>query len=123
MCETLDDDLGWTDPVGLLQRLQNALRILAEGRGETAVRRVEAAARELAVIRLEEFPPQLRERATEVLGFLKKHADSEIKQYLRLHRLNPRDRKTFVANLMVLYEACLIDIGRTWPRWNFVYPG
>jgi hypothetical protein len=31
-------DLGWTDPVGRLVRLQTAVRTLAEGRGKTADR-------------------------------------------------------------------------------------
>jgi hypothetical protein len=28
----------------------------------------------------------------------------------------------FVADIIALYEACLIDIGRTWPLRDFEYP-
>ena len=36
--------------------------------------------------------------------------------------LTPTERKQIVADLQALYEACLIDLGRAWPEWDFVYP-
>ena len=36
--------------------------------------------------------------------------------------LTPTEQHNLVADIIGLYEACLIDIGRTWPRWDFVYP-
>jgi len=29
---------------------------------------------------------------------------------------------SFIEDLLALYEACLIDLGRTWPEWDFMYP-
>ena len=36
--------------------------------------------------------------------------------------ITPTQRKQFVADTTAMYEACLIDIGRTWPQWDFGYP-
>jgi hypothetical protein len=36
--------------------------------------------------------------------------------------LKPSERARFVGDLIALYEACLLDIGRTWPKYDFVYP-
>jgi len=33
-----------------------------------------------------------------------------------------KERTHFVGDLLALYEACLIDLGRSWPMWAFMYP-
>jgi hypothetical protein len=38
------------------------------------------------------------------------------------NQVKPSERVRFVNDLLALYEACLIDLGRTWPKWNFMYP-
>jgi hypothetical protein len=37
-------------------------------------------------------------------------------------KMPPTQRAAFVSNLMALYEACLIDVGRCWPEHDFLYP-
>jgi hypothetical protein len=63
----------------------------------------------------------LSHRATRVLEFRGKyvyHASGE--SYF--HSVKPSDKKGFITDLIALYEACLIDIGRGWPQWDFMYP-
>ncbi len=65
--------------------------------------------------------PNTRGRATRVLEFRGKyvfHAGDE--SYFR--QVKQRDRVSFIEDLLALYEACLIDLGRTWPEWDFMYP-
>ncbi len=42
--------------------------------------------------------------------------------YFAFDALTPTERKQVVADITALYEACLIDIGRSWPQWDFMYP-
>jgi hypothetical protein len=114
-------DDGWGgDHVGKLLSLQTAVRHLAEGQGKTADRLQKAT---YALLRLfpEHFPEHLRHRATRVLEFCRKyvfHAGDE--SYF--HPVKRGDKKRFITDLIALYEACLIDIGRGWPQWDFMYP-
>jgi hypothetical protein len=34
----------------------------------------------------------------------------------------PKRRAQITADITAIYEACLIDIGRNWPQWDFMYP-
>jgi hypothetical protein len=114
-------DHGWGgDHVGKLVRLQTAVRILAEGRGTTA-ERLERATYSLVTLFERDFPEHLRNRAKVVLELRSKyvfHAGDE--SYF--HQVKPSDRVNFAINLLALYEACLIDLGRSWPTWDFMYP-
>jgi hypothetical protein len=114
-------DNGWGgDHVGKLLRLQTAVKTLAEGRGTTA-ERLEKATYPLATLFPKDFPTHLHSCATRVLEFREKyvfHAGDE--SYFR--PVKPSDKTRFVRDLIALYEACLIDIGRTWPEWDFMYP-
>jgi hypothetical protein len=116
-----DPYCGWTsDHVGTLSKLQTAVRIMAEGKGKTA-ERLEKATYALATLDLRNFPEHCRNRATRVLAFRGKyvfHAGGS--SYFK--QVNPSDRVRFTADLLALYEACLIDLGRTWPMWDFMYP-
>jgi hypothetical protein len=115
------DDHGWGgDHVGKLHKLQTAVRILAEGDGKTA-ERLNRATYPLVTLFPRDFPAQLRERATRVLELREKyvfHAGDE--SYF--HQVKPRDRRNFAGDLIALYEGCLIDLGRSWPEWDFMYP-
>jgi hypothetical protein len=115
-------DLGWTDHVGRLDRMRTAVRILAESRGKTADR-MEKATYALCTIRPEDFPMGLRNRAEKVLS-LRGNVARAIGDYtyFAFNELKPSERARFVKDLLSLYEGCLIDIGRTWPMWDFVYP-
>jgi hypothetical protein len=114
-------DNGWGgDHVGKLLRLQTAVRILAEGQRKTT-ERLQRATYALATLSPTDFPQHLRNPATRVLEFRKKyvfHAGGE--SYF--HPVKPNDKTRFVSDLITLYEACLIDIGRGWPMWDFMYP-
>jgi hypothetical protein len=114
-------DNGWGgDHVGKLDRLQTAVRILAEGRGKTTGR-LQNATSSLVRLSTTDFPEHLRNRATRVLEFRGNHVfhagDSSY-----FHPVRPSDKTRFVHDLIALYEACLIDIGRGWPQWDFMYP-
>jgi hypothetical protein len=68
-----------------------------------------------------DFPARLRNRATRTLGLREKyvyHAGGE--SYF--HRVKPSDRMNFANDLMALYEACLIDLGRSGLQWESIYP-
>ena len=41
---------------------------------------------------------------------------------LAFDELGPSVRKQIVLDLTALYEACLIDLGRNWPEYDFMYP-
>jgi len=114
-------DEGWgSDHVGKVVCLQTAVRILAEGRG-TIAQRLQSATYPLITLFPSDFPKRLRDRARKVLEFRSKyvfHAGNE--SYF--HRVKPSDRVNFIRGLLALYEACLIDLGRTWPEWDFMYP-
>lgn len=120
---TDDPQLGWTgDHVGTLTKLQTAVRVLAEGRG-TTVDRLEKVTLPLVGLRPESFPELMRKRAARVLA-LRGNAAAHIGNftYFRFGDMTPTERVRFVDDLIALYEACLIDIGRTWPHWDFMYP-
>jgi hypothetical protein len=114
-------DNGWGgDHAGKLSKLQTAVRVLAEGRGRTA-ERLENATYPLVMLSPRDFPEHLRNRATRVLGLRQKYvffAGDE--SYF--HQVKPSDRVSFANDLIALYEACLIDLGRSWPQWDFMYP-
>ncbi len=115
-------DLGWTDPVGTLGRLQTAVRILSEGRGKTA-KRMEKATSALVNLHPGHFPADIRNRATQVLSLRGKvAAHGSDFTHFKFYKLKPSERVRFIGDLLALYEACLLDIGRTWPRWDFMYP-
>jgi hypothetical protein len=114
-------DLGWgSDHVGKLKRLQAAVKHLAEGKWTTS-KRLEKATSWLTGLQPAEFPQHLRNRASNVLSLRRKYVfhmggDSYF------HAVKPSDRLKFIEDLLALYEACLIDLGRTWPDWDFMYP-
>lgn len=41
--------------------------------------------------------------------------------YFAFDALTPAERKQLVADLTTLYDACLFNIGRVWPEWDFMY--
>ena len=91
-----------------------------EGKGKHS-ERLNKATYALATIVPRDFPSHLRNRAENVLALRGKyvfHAGDE--SYF--HEVPARERKQFVEDLTALYEACLIDLGRGWPQWDFMYP-
>jgi len=114
-------DIGWgSDHVGKLHRMQTAVSHLAQGRGKTS-QRLEKATYALIGLRANEFPERIRNRAENVLslrGEYVRHAG----HVSCFHRVPLAVKKRFVEDLLALYEACLIDLGRTWPQWDLMYP-
>jgi hypothetical protein len=114
-------DLGWGgDHVGKLHRLQIAVSHLAQGKGKTS-QRLEKATYALIGLFPKDFPKYLQNRAENVLGLRLKyvfHAGDD--SYF--NPVPPSERKRFTEDLLALYEACLIDIGRAGPDWDFMYP-
>lgn len=108
------------DHVGKFLRLQTAVKILSEGKGKTTDR-LQRATYPLVTLLPRDFPEDLRSRAIRVLDLREKYVfhagDSSY-----FHPVKPEDRRNFVDDLLALYEACLIDIGRSWPKWDFMYP-
>jgi len=114
-------DDGWGgDHVGKLESLQIAVRRLAGGRGNTK-ERLQKATYPLATLFPTDFPEHLRNRATRVLEFRLKYV-FHVGDASYFHAVPPREKDQFVNDLIALYEACLIDIGRGWPLWDFKYP-
>jgi hypothetical protein len=116
-----DPYLGWTsDHVGKLEKLRSAVRILAEGHKKFRDRIDEAT---FALIRLDAngLPAHLRSRFERIHRARLKAARSE-GRYFSFSYLTQTQRDSLVRDIIDLYEACLIDIGRTWPRFHFMYP-
>ncbi|MFZ3353465.1 MAG: hypothetical protein WA268_21650 [Xanthobacteraceae bacterium] len=115
------EDRGWGgDHVGKLSRLQTAVRTLVIGYG-TVAQRLEKATYPLMTLLERDFPEHLRNRARPLLELRSKYVfHAGDKSYF--HQVKPSDRLNFVTNLLALYEACLIDLGRAWPAWDFMYP-
>jgi hypothetical protein len=117
----MHDDFGWgSDHVGKLHRLQAAVRHLAEGKGK-ARERLERATNWLTGLQPADFPQSLRIRATNVLSLRGKHVyHAGGEPYFQ--EVRPSERRQFVEDLLALCEACLIDLGRRGPDWDFMYP-
>jgi hypothetical protein len=84
-------------------------------------RLLEKATYPLVTLFPSDFPKHLRNRATRMLGLREKyvfHAGDE--SYF--HQVKPGDKVRFASDLIALYEACLIDLGRSWPQRDFMYP-
>src|SRR5262249_13434149 len=126
-----DPDLGWTsDHVGSLERLRDAVRILAEGHKKLDDR-IDKATYALVHFRPKDFPAHLRPRIQRIHHARRRAAmhwrAADTGREVPILRfsfayLTPTEQHNLVADIIGLYEACLIDIGRTWPRWDFVYP-
>jgi hypothetical protein len=118
-----DPDLGWTsDHVGRLERLRDAVRILAEGHKKFCDR-IDNATYALAHFDPIDFPAHLRPRIERIHRARRRAVRTAIDYSdFSFAYLNQTERDNLVADIIGLYEACLIDIGRTWPRWDFVYP-
>ena len=114
--------LGWTDPVSQYESLAAAVRILAEGRSKFP-QRMDDATFALARWQAEDFPERIRERARKVLSVRSKvrldHADGCVFQF---GRLTLRERSALIRDIIGLYAACLLDLGKTEEFREIVYP-
>jgi hypothetical protein len=120
------DDLGWGgDHVGKLEAFRAAIRILAGG-GRVRDRYDRATA---CLVTYWDVPERLRpalKRVREARRGCRRVITppgvTPVHAVWAFDQLAPVARKQIVADITTLYEACLIDIGRGWPQWDFVFP-
>jgi hypothetical protein len=116
-------DFGWgSDHVGKLLAIQTAMRRLS---GSGKIRdRFDAATFPLVTYQERDFPPRFQAAFRRIIDArIKSRRDiSATYAVFAFDELTPTERKQIVADLTALYEACLIDIGRSWSEWDFMYP-
>ena len=115
------DDLGWGgDHVGKLKALQTAIRILAGG--GTVRNRFDRAT--FCVVNYWDVPNPLRPALQRIRDGRRRcrRKVSATHAYFAFDELGTSVREQIVADLTALYEACLIDLGRKSPEYDFMYP-
>ena len=110
------------EPVGVLDRLQTCVRILIDSQGNFRTR-MDRATFALATLRPEDFSEKLRGRATKVLAVRGAVRQDYVTDALfHFERLTMRERKALISDIIALYEGCLIDIGKSGDKYDFLYP-
>jgi hypothetical protein len=113
-------NLGWIDPVGKLQGLKTAVRIIMDGKDNYRVR-MDKATFAFAGYRATEFPEKIRETAERVLGVRSAVREQYVNDVLfHFERLTIRERRALIEDIIILYEALLFDLGKM--DMDFVYP-
>ena len=112
----------WGDPVGVLEKLRYSVEVLAQGKGKLR-QRLDQATFHLVPLDESDFPAPLQPVFTRILE-TRLSVRREIGTYtsFSFDLLKPTAKKQLVKDILDLYEACLIDIGRQSPEWDFVYP-
>jgi hypothetical protein len=117
------DDLGWAgDLVGKMHELRIAMEALT-GKLKGRARFDEAT---FCLVKFSErdFPERLQ-------PVFKRILDSRIRSrrvlapdyvVFAFEELPRKERNQIVADIRTLHDACLIDIGRVWPKYEFMYP-
>jgi hypothetical protein len=117
------EDFGWGgDHVGKLLALKAAMKHLC---GVGKIReRFDHATFPLVTYQERDFPEALRPAFRRIIDARIKSRHDITAEYVvfAFDSLTPTERKQIVADITTLYEACLIDIGRSWPEWEFMYP-
>jgi hypothetical protein len=117
------DTLGWAEPVSQYLSLKTAVEILAEGRGSKFSERMDQATFALTRWQAEDFPERIRERARKVLtvrsAVRKDYTDGCLFQF---GRLKQKERSALVRDIVSLYTACLLDLGKAGQYTDIVYP-
>ena len=71
----------------------------------------------------EDFPERIRERARKVLS-----VRSTVRKYygndycVQFGSLKPKERRALIGDIIALYEACLLDLGKAGFFAGIVYP-
>jgi hypothetical protein len=114
---------GWYDPVKMRIALHDAVQILASPKsGENYRQRAERATYCLAGFRPEDFPKRIRNRPHMVLALrlrVKHEYSTDVLYHFEC--LTSKERKALLEDIMALYEAVLIDIGRMEDN-DYLYP-
>jgi hypothetical protein len=107
-----DPNLGWDGPEDILLALRTAVIALSRGGGRYQDRMTKVV-EALAGVGAERFPERIRNRATAVLSMCGRiYRSIEYVRYCDVRRVTPRQRDIFTKDILSLYEACLIDLGR-----------
>jgi hypothetical protein len=110
------------NPVGVLDRLQTCVRILMEAQGKFRTR-MDRATFALVTLRPDDFSEKLRGRATKVLSARNAVRQDYVTDSLfHFEKLTVRERKALISDIIALYEGCLIDVGKSGDKYDFLYP-
>jgi hypothetical protein len=113
---------GWSDPIGAFERLQTAVRRIARGKDNYRVR-MDEATYALIFLRPGDVPMALRERVERILNIRREVSVNYVTNALfHFERLSPKRREILLEDILSLYEACLIDIGRDRDCADIAYP-
>lgn len=114
---------GWYDPVKMRLALHDAVEILATPKhGENYRVRADRATYCLAGFRPEDFPERIRNRARMILAVrlrvMRMYGNDALYHF---DWLSSKERRALLDDIMALYEAVLIDIGRI-EDTDYLYP-
>lgn len=114
---------GWYDPVKMRIALYDAIKILATAKSTENYRvRMDRATYCLATFQPNDFPQRIRNRARMVLSARRRVAvEYPTDTLFHFEWLSPKERAALLEDLMALYEAVLIDIGRIEDN-DYLYP-
>lgn len=122
---------GWNEPIGALDRLQTAVRIIARAKGNPRGRNkfsylMDRATFALTDLLPEHFPARIRGRANKVLSVRSRvrhqYGDSGDSVHFHFEWLSSKERDALISDILSLYEACLLDLGRMADYHDIVYP-
>ena len=102
------DQRGWASPVKQFEELRSCVRILMEGKG-TFGERMDRATKELVMNQSKDFPERVRGRFQNLLD-ARAAVRQEYVATTPFYRVRPQKRTELVADIMALYEACLMDL-------------
>jgi hypothetical protein len=103
---------GWVDPVDKLLSFRTAISHLVSQKDNFRVR-MEKVTYPFVRMRPEEFPERIRRVAQSVLAVRGAVAvQYETHTLWHFERLTPKERKAFITDILRLYEALLLDLGR-----------
>jgi hypothetical protein len=115
-----DSNHGWGEIVGKFEELKAAMNDLISISGNVRERFDEATFR-LVKYGEQDFPEHLRPAFNRIIDTRIK-SRRDITGMFAFETLTPTERRQLVADICAMYEACLIDIGRSWPEWEVLYP-
>jgi len=73
--------------------------------------------------RADDFPKHIRERARKVLTVrCAVRQDYLHDTVFHFERLTPKQRRALIDDIVSLYEACLLDLGKAGQYYSIVYP-
>jgi hypothetical protein len=116
--------LGWTEPVSQLESLRTAVGILAMRSGRTFRPRMDDATLVIHRWGVDDFPERIRPIAKRVFSVRRavRH-DYQTDTLFHFERLTRRERHALITDIIGMYEACLLDLGKIGGYYaSSVYP-